>query len=451
MLSERLKIYRANPIEFVREVLQAQPQAWQAEALKTFAEKPRLAIRSGHGTGKSTLESWLVLWFLYTRPYSKVICTAPTAAQLNKILWSEINRWYSRSEMLKELFDFQKTAIYFRDESARWFATARSASKAENFAGFHEEHILIVMDEASGIADEIFETAQGALTTSDAKLILCGNPTRSSGFFFNAFHSDRENYALMKVACADSDKVSASYIKQIEELYGKESNVYRVRVLGEFPRAEDDTLIALDLVEKSLANPPFPIPHSTFHIGIDVARFGNDETVLAARIGEVLIKLEAWSKCDLMTTCGRIKNIAQEMERQFKNSAQIYVDDSGVGGGVTDRLKEIGLQVQGVNNGARANDAEHYVNRGAELWFSLRERFQRGEIILAVRDEKLIAELSTRKYSVDSRGRLMIERKDAYKKRINRSPDRADAVSLCFISEPRISAPQIVSRASYWR
>ena len=442
---------RADPVRFVREVLRAQPQEWQAAALNSFAQNSRLAIRSGHGIGKTALESFCVLWFLFTRPYSKVIATAPTAAQLNKILWSEISRWYSRSNLLKELFDFQKTAIYFREAPARWFAVARTAARAENFAGYHEEHILIVMDEASGIADEIYETAQGALTTPDAKLLLCGNPTQRTGFFFRAFHDDRDQYATMKVACADSDKVSAEYIERMKELYGADSDIYRVRVLGEFPKSESDSLISLESVEAAICREVGNERSSEVVIGVDVARYGDDSTVLAARVGNALIRLDGWRHADLMTTCGRIKRAVAELEKKYSKSAQIYIDETGIGSGVVDRLKELGINVRGVNNGSKAHDSEKFANRVSELYFALRERFAAGDIILAAHNEKLIAELSTRRYSVNSRGQLMIERKDEFKKRIGRSPDFADALSLAFIGDPKVSAPQFISQQSYWR
>ena len=193
---------RDNPVMFVREILNAEPDAWQAEALNALSKESRVAIRSGHGVGKSCMESWAVCWFLFTRYFPKVIATAPTIRQLYDILWAEISKWLKRSPLLSELFEWQKTKVVMKAEPERWFAVARTAAKPENMQGFHEHSILFVLDEASGISDEIFEAVEGALTTPDAKLLICGNPTRNSGFFKRAFFEDRESYHVQKVSSA---------------------------------------------------------------------------------------------------------------------------------------------------------------------------------------------------------------------------------------------------------
>ena len=445
---------RDNPVMFVREILKAEPDLWQAEALTALAKDSRVAIRSGHGVGKSCMESWAVCWFLFTRYFPKVVATAPTIRQLFDILWAEISKWLKRSPLLSELFEWQKTKVVMKAEPERWFAVARTAAKPENMQGFHEHSILFILDEASGISDEIFEAVEGALTTPDAKLLICGNPTRNSGFFKRAFFEDRELYHTQKVSSADSGRVSNEYCQRLIKSYGADSDVVRVRVLGEFPKAESDGLIALEHVEAAMNREPVYL--GDLVIGVDVARFGDDETVLCARKGNAVVALERYRKADLMTTCGRIVHLLESLQQKFSvKTSKINVDDDGVGGGVTDRLREVLREknlratVTGCHNGGKPRDT-HFSNWGTESYFALRDRFVSGEIMLP-RDDELVAQLTTRKYFLNSRDQLTLEQKADYKKRYKRSPDRADALVLAFAPTATISTPQFVMTKSYWR
>lgn len=455
MLTRVIERLRGNPVDFVRQILRAEPDEWQVNALNQLSKSARIAIRSGHGVGKTALESWSTLWFLFTRPNSKVICSAPTFHQLNNILWSELSKWLKSSPILTELFDWQKTRINFKAAPERWCALAKSAARPENMAGFHEEHLLFVLDEASGISDEIFEAVEGALTTSDTKLLICGNPTRNGGFFKRAFFEDRELYATFKVSSADSGRVSNEYCQRLIRQYGDDSDVVRVRVYGEFPKTEADGLIALELVEAAVNREL--TPSGDLVIGVDVARFGNDETVIQPRIGNVALKPTINRKSDLMSTCGRIVRVATDlMSRHKLTRARINVDDDGVGGGVTDRLREVfaeknlRVEVIACHNGGKPRDS-HYANWATESWFAIRDRFASGDISIP-RDDVLTAQLATRKYRVTSNDKLILEDKPSYKKRSGHSPDRADALILAFAPTAQVSAPpQFASHQSYWR
>ena len=455
MLKRLIERFREQPVDFVREVLDAQPDLWQVEALNALATNSRVAIRSGHGVGKTALESWAILWFLFTRPNSKVPCTAPTRDQVNNILWSELSKWLKCSPLLTELFDWQKTRLSFKSSPERWCALAKSAARPENMAGFHEEHLLFVLDEASGIDDDIFEAVEGALTTADAKLLICGNPTRNGGFFKRAFFEDRELYATFKVSSADSNRVANEYCERLIRQYGADSDVVRVRVFGEFPKTEADGLIALELVEAA-CNREFEAVGKLV-IGVDVARFGDDETVIQPRVGSVALKPDICRKSDLMSTCGRIvRKVTELMSRHELKSAAVNVDDDGVGGGVTDRLREVfaeknlRVEVNACHNGGKSRDP-HFANRATESWFALRDRFVSGDISIP-RDEVLTAQLATRKYRLTSSDKLILEDKPTYKKRAGRSPDRADALVLAFAPTAQVSAPpQFASYQSYWK
>lgn len=440
-MARSLKQYIDAPDKFANDVLGVVPDAWQAEALQAMGNHSRVAIRSGHGVGKTALEAWVCLWFLFTRPYPKIPCTAPTQRQLYDILWPEISKWMERSEVLKAIFEWKQTKVAARFAPERWFATARTASKPENMAGFHEDHILFICDEASGIDDRIYETIEGALTSADAKLLLCGNPTRNAGVFKRAFFEDRDLYYTQKISCLDSERVTDEYSQLLIRQYGMDSDVVRVRVLGEFPKAEPDGLIALELVEAAMMRDTLndDVKQSnTVFIGADIARFGDDETVICSRIGGRVLDITHYNKRDTMETVGRILDTATRIMAAYgKQKAAIYVDDDGVGGGVTDRLREVvyerGLNatVYDCHNGGKANDSGHYANWATESWDLLRQRFAAGTIQLP-QDDELAAQLSMRKYKVNSKGQMLLEEKSIYKKRTRRSPDRADALVLAF-------------------
>lgn len=428
--------YIHHPELFVRQVLHAEPEPWQEETLKALAQYSRVAVRSGHGVGKTALEAWALLWFLFTRPFPKVPCTAPTRQQLYDILWAEAAKWMERAPALKPYFEWQKTRIIQRQHPERWFAVARTSNKPENLAGFHEEHLLFIVDEASGVADSIFETIEGALTTADAKLLLCGNPTRNSGEFHDAFFKNRALYWVRKVPCSESRLVDPGYRARLVAKYGEDSDVVRVRADGEFPKAEPDTFIPLELVEAATMREVEP--EGPLEIGVDVARFGDDETVLAARVGMKHVRLEVYHGQDTMVTSGRVINMAKELMQEFgKSKCVVKIDDDGVGGAVTDRTREVvreeGLHIEVIDchNGGVPEDKEHYEDWGTESWAHLRGLLQKGEVEL-INDEDLVGQLSTRKYTLTSKGKIKLESKKEMKKRGLRSPDRADAVVLAF-------------------
>lgn len=442
-----------NPIAFVIVILGATPDPWQRKALRALVEHPkkRFAVRSGHGVGKTTFESWVVLWFLFTRPFPKVVCTAPTRQQLSDILWPEISKWISGAEIVKRLFEWQKTRIVQIQDPDRWWASARTASKPENFAGIHEDDVLFVCDEASGIRDDIYEVIEGALTTAGAYLLLCGNPTRTSGEFYDAFHSRSRLYWTIKVSCLESPRVTADYIQNLKDKYGEDSDVYRVRVKGDFPKSEPDVLIPLefaetatmrDVVEYDERDPDSPVPIylGPLEMGVDVARYGGDEIVYYSRVGPHVFPPEIHKHQETTETAGQVIRLGRElMEKFHRNQIKIKIDMGAMGPGVFDMVveqsrKEIGEWIiVPVNFGGEGD--EHHANMATLMWANLRDMLQKEELHLP-NDKVTIDQISSRKYKVDSKGRIVIEPKDDYKKRHHESPDRADGLVLC-LWDPR--------------
>lgn len=455
-----IDLYWDDPGAFVQDILRAEPDEWQAAVLFDIAHYPLVSVRSGQGVGKTSLEAWVVVWFLCCRPNPKVVCTAPTRQQLHDVLWAEVAKWLEGS-MVKNLLKWTKTKIYMIGHEQRWFATARTATKPENMQGFHEDYMLFIVDEASGVADPIMEAIDGTLSGPENKLLMCGNPTRTSGYFYRSHHQNRGDFRTHKVSARNSKRTNRKNIERLEKQYGQDSDVVRVRVDGEFPRAEPDTFIPLELAEAAAAREVYvrildedigewsqSIPDTAeIEIGVDVARFGDDETVIVPRVGLMVPFIRTYTKQDTMVTAGWAISAAKELMRFYgRPRCTIKIDDDGVGGGVTDRIREVvreeGLYIDVVDchNGGKADDYDHYDNWGTEAWANVRDLFQAGEIQIP-NDEDLIGQLSTRKYTVTSKGRIILESKKEMKKRGLRSPDRADALVLAFAKSGMVIDP----------
>lgn len=445
---ELLDVYWDDPVLFAQDMLDFYPDEWQEKVLLDLAAHPKVSVRSGQGVGKTGLESIVIVWYLCTRPFPKVVATAPTRQQLYDVLWAEVSKWLSGSKVDK-LLKWTKTKIYMNGFEERWWATARTAVRPENMQGFHEDYMLFVVDEASGVADNIMEAIIGTLTGYENKLLLCGNPTKTSGTFYDSHNRDRDTYKTHKVSSADSPRTSKENIQMLQRKYGADSDVFRVRVLGEFPKGEADSLISLEVAEQAAETVVDISSAFTLDVGVDVARFGDDKTIIAPRIGNRVLPLQQYSKKDTMETTGNVIKTVEHLRKVHTqiNKIVIKIDDDGLGGGVTDRLREVNRQkglgyiIIPIKNGSKAKDSDHYYNKAAEMWDTLRElleenlsKFLQGEPghIELPNDDILIKQLSSRKYKIDSKGRIELESKDEMKRRIGESPDRADAVIYSF-------------------
>lgn len=464
---KKIPIYRKNPVLFAQEVLLFEPDDWQKKALMELAENPKVAIKSGQGVGKTGLEAVALLWFLCCYPYPRIVATAPTKQQLHDVLWSEVSKWMSKSPLLSEILKWTKTYIYMVGNEKRWFAVARTATKPENMQGFHEDNMLFIVDEASGVADPIMEAILGTLSGENNKLLLCGNPTRTSGTFFDAFNADRAIYKCHTVSSADSPRTNKDNIKSLIRKYGEDSNVVRVRVKGEFPKQEDDVFIMLSIVEHcTMIDLPEDKTINRISFGVDVARYGNDETVIAKNVGGKITLPVSFRGQSLMTTVGKIVQQYREVIKEYptyRGKIFVNIDDCGLGGGVTDRLEEVKAEeklsrmvIVPVNAAAKVPDdvvedgkgkvkaCEIYENMTTYLWGTVKDRMTLEEINLE-NDNELVAQFSCRKYRLTSRGRMLLESKEEMKKRGIESPDRADAVALSCYEKKTFNIGSLVS------
>lgn len=372
-----------------------------------------------------------MLWFMSTHFPCKVPCTAPTGHQLSDILWAELAKWHrvlkERMPALGDEFEWTSEKFFLKSHPQESFAVART-SRPENpeaLQGFHSVNILFLIDEASGVPEEVYQVAEGALSSEGAFVLMAGNPTRTQGYFYDSHHRMRGSWVTKHVNGENCARVSRKYVEDMAKKYGTESAIYRIRVKGEFAGTLDG-VIGLDVIEP--AKTRHIVPFGDVVWGVDVARFGDDLSALAKRRGNVLLEpVKTWGGKDTMQTAGLIK---LEYDNTNPKPVAIYVDVIGLGAGVVDRCKELGLPVVGVNVAETPAVQEQYMRQRDELWFRAREWFH-GRDVKIPDDEDLIGELTLPTFKVLSTGKKQVESKDEIKKRAA-SPDRADAFCLTF-------------------
>ncbi len=469
----------ARPEEFVERELGGSLWLMQADILKAVRDHERVAVRSCNGSGKTYTAAYAVLWWLMCFRNSLVITTAPTEHQVRDVMWREIRRAYRGHE---DLIDgtLLRTSLELGDKH---YANGLSTNAPDRFQGFHQDNILFVVDEAPGVAEEIFEAIEGSMTSARARMLLLGNPTARSGTFYEAFHGRRELWSTFHISAFDTpnfqgpnaqEKDPASPDSEVRDReygelvlpglvtpkwaadalinWGETSPMYQVRVLGEFPSEGEDTLIPLRLIEaavnREIEDPSPEAPAEEFpedrpddpekspepdktsvEIGVDVARFGSDRTVICVRKGARVLSLSSYQRQDTMATAGAVARAIADHE-----PGVVRVDEIGIGAGVVDRLRELELKhIEGANVSAKASNSEQFLNARAEIFDGLRVRFESGRISIP-EDRELIGQLAALRYSFTSSGQMKLEGKDELRRRGLPSPDRADALALAFAS-----------------
>tara|TARA_R110002020_G_scaffold321079_2_gene537025 strand:- start:1658 stop:3046 length:1389 start_codon:yes stop_codon:yes gene_type:complete len=428
---------RKNPTLFVTELLNAEPDEWQSAVMAAVAKGDRgVSIRSGHGVGKTSVLSWLALWWISSHHHAKVVITAPTSAQLHDALLPEAKAWLKQSSVkaFTEMFTVKADRIEFAPDPERNFISARTsrAEQPDALQGVHAEHVLLICDEASGVPEQVYEAAGGSMSALHATMVLAGNPVRSSGYFYDTFHKLSDRWTNFHVSCETTKRVSDQYIEECRMRYGEESNTYRVRVLGEFPKGDDDTVISMDLTESAISRDVMPTQFGSIVWGVDVARFGADASALCKRKGNAVTEpVRLWRGLDTMQLTGAIK---AEYDSAAERPEEIFVDAIGLGAGVADRLRELGLPAYAINVSESPGLGDTYLNLRAELWYKAKAWLE-GRDVRLPRDDRLKSELTTLRYTYTSSGKVKIESKADLKKRGVSSPDAADAFVLTFASD----------------
>ena len=445
-VEESILYYMDHPVAWGEDVIGMKYDPWQKEVLEALAKRRFVAVRSGHGVGKSFTMANAILWFLLTHPFCKVICTAPSKEQLFDVLWAELYRLIRESNKLSKLVEWKKDRIDVRQHKEEWFAIARTAevrklgktglAVAEGLQGRHAECILYVLDEASGIDEAIMNTIDGSLTSEESYVLMAGNPTRSSGTFYDAFHTKRRMWTTFKVSSEDSPRAAkGDFVRRMQEKYGSRDHpMYLIRVRGEFPPAQHNSVFSLDSIEAAIKLKFDTRNWEPYEIGLDVARYGGDKTVFAIKRGPIIERIETFDQISTMETAGR----AVQFINQYKPIA-VRIDTVGVGGGVYDRLKELGYnEAISVNGGDSPSDTSQFLNLRAESHWNLRTLLETAALKLPDDpDGILIGQMVSLTYKVTSKGKIQIESKEELRARGVESPDRLDAIILACMTNLR--------------
>ena len=439
-MEEFVETYQNDPVRFVQEMLGAEPFDYQKEFLREVASPTRrLSVKSGHGTGKSTTASWAMLWFLLLKYPCKVVVTAPTSSQLFDAMFAELKRWIKElPREIQGLLNVKSDRVELVAAPAEAFIscrTARAENAGEALAGVHSDNVLLVIDEASGVPEVVFEASAGSMSSVNATTVMLSNPTRSSGTFFESHNRMRHSWWTRTWSCEDSPLVADEFIDEMRDRYGETSSAFLVRVMGEFPLADDDTIIPFHLVESAQHRDIEESPETNQIWALDVARMGSDKTALCKRTGSVVTDIKSWGGLDLMQTVGRVKAEFDALEVWEQDQLELMVDSVGMGAGVSDRLQELGLPVRAVNVSESPSMKETYLNLRAELWFRMKAWLENRTCKIPQND-KLLSELTSLKYTFTSSGKIKAESKQELKKRGFNSPDLADSLALTFASDP---------------
>tara|TARA_R100001230_G_C5688170_1_gene199136 strand:+ start:1848 stop:3260 length:1413 start_codon:yes stop_codon:yes gene_type:complete len=430
-----IKTYKKEPTLFCENVLGISPDKWQSELMEAIVSGERkVSVRSAHGVGKSSVASWILIHTLLTHLDCKLIVTAPTSGQLFDALFAELKKWIGEMpQALQDLVDVKSDRIVLKSRSAEAFISARTSRKEqpEALAGVHSQgKVILLCDEASGIPEEVFESAAGSMSGHNVHTILLGNPTRNSGLFYDTHHKLKGAWKTFHISAFDSDRVSDEFVEEMAMRYGEESSAYKVRVLGEFAEETDDTIIPLELVDSAIQR-EIPNDHGVSDIiwALDVARHGADSSVLVKKQGNIITDIKTWKRLDLMELSGRVQAEFDTTEPENR-PMEVYIDVIGMGYGVLDSLNAIGrLNAVGINVAESPSQKETYMNLRSELWFKFRS-FLEGKMCKLPANEYMIADLISVKYKFTAGGKIQVESKDQIKKRIGRSPDVADALVL---------------------
>ena len=430
-----IQLYHDDPIIFCENILNIKPDDQQREVLETFYNgKIRTTVKSGRGAGKTWTAGMIIWHFLCTRSHSQIYITAPAGGNIQGAIWPTLGKLYANMHpMYKEQFEFQTTQIKHKEFPHNWFALTRTA-RQENpdaMAGTHAENMLYVIDEASGVSDDMFRVVSGSLTETYNYLLMLSNPRRLSGFFYKShlpMNKIREQFNQLHMSALKSKWVTKESIKHWADLYGTDSNIYKIEVLGEFPDREDNAVIRLDLITAALDRKPDPAGEMRW--GLDMGA-GCDKSVLIKRKGPVVFPdIKKYNYKDTMKVVGKVAAEYRDTPDEDK-PVGIYVDTIGIGKGTGDRLRELELPIIPAVASKKAVKKKYNYSAKSEWWQEMGEWFRDQEPSIP-NDDDLVEELSTVMSVPSSDGRFKVETKDKFKSRLKRSPDTGDALAMTF-------------------
>lgn len=431
------------------------PRKWQREVLESIGAKLlaqadanvfdviQEACASGHGIGKSALFSMLTMWAMSTFEDTRGVITANTDTQLRTKTWPEVSKWH-RLAINSHWFKLEATSMHSiapgHEKNWKVDIIPWSEHNTEAFQGLHNEgkRLFIFFDEASGIADKIHEVTEGALTDEGTEIIWLqfGNPTKTTGRFRECFNRFKHRWTTRNIDSRTVEGTNKAYLERIVQDNGEDSDVARIRVRGMFPRASAMQLIETDVVAEAMKRVPIAGLRDPLIMTVDIARGGADEFSIGYRRGMDAkslpsINIPGSEARDSMKMVAKVVDLATTDDRTRRPDA-IIVDETGVGGPIVDRLRQIlgdGAQVYGVNFASASPDPK-LANMRAFMWWKGRDWLRGGGCIED--DPQLEAQLTGPEYTHDKGNRVLLEPKDDLRDRLGVSPDRADRLMLSF-------------------
>ena len=455
--------YRNAPQRFVIEVLgqesarrRSTGELYQFAILSDLARSGRVAVRSGHGVGKTTGDAWAAIWWTVTRPYSRVVVVAPEfQRQVKGVLFAEIRKQIRRSRRRLPL-DPLTSRVVVSGHGEEWGVLGMPATEPDRLEGVHAEGgVLLIIDESKGVPAAVYDALQGALTGhAENAVLITSTPGPPSGFFYELCTTHRASWKVHHIPSTDSSLVDPAWVEARREDWGEGSPLFLARVMGIFPEEGEGSLFRLSDLEAAVDRElerPEKTPGTV--LGVDCARFGPDRSAIAKWTGPRLDSIETRKGLDVMEVASWVQSAILRLR-----PGAVRIDEIGIGAGVVDRVRQLnaglpGLrtEVTGVNVGSRAEKADVFLNVRAEALWRLRQAFEQGTVSIAraAWSDQLIAELAAHRYRYTANGRIQIEDKDDIKKRVGRSPDLADAVALGYWAtlptKPR--RPRLMSRS----
>lgn len=439
----------SSPSFFVREILGQDPWSMPEKIMAAIAKpRARVAVKACHSSAKTYSSASIALW--WTVRGGICVTTAPTWTQVERLLWGELRQAHQRART--RLPGTLLTTEY--QIGPNNYALGLSTNEGVRFQGFHGD-ILIIIDEAPGVRPDIFEAIEGIRAGGDVRILMLGNPTIASGPFYDAFGRDRHTWQTFTIDAFDTPNLDGIGVEDLRAIpvadvenpllaynprpylttrrwvheklhtWGEDSPLWQARVRGQFPRQSEDALLSLAWLEPAGTRVIPASDADEWEAGIDVAGPGEAETVLAIRRGPTLVKLKAWPNPDPRG------DVLDEL-RPYKDwLRRVKVDSIGQGYYFARHLEDAGYTVADINVGEASNDTEKYANWKAELYWALRMRAQSGDLA-GLTDETTVGQLAGIRYKHNARGQVVIESKDEARKRGVPSPDRAEAIMLCY-------------------
>lgn len=435
--------YKDDPEGYFADILGTPGDKWQCEVARSVRDNKRTAVSSGHGIGKTREGAMIVHWFISTRPNPAIVCTANTEDQLTKKLWRELAK-VNNGARNRDWFDWKaRTFTMFEDPTAQAVALSWSEHNPEAFAGTHEQHVLGLFDESSAIARVIFNVFQGAMTTSGARWLLLGNPTRNEGYFYDCTHGKLVArrpgdlgdglWKSFVIPSWESKFVDPQWVEQMRTQYGEESDEFRVRVAGLPPRYDAEQFIAREHVAAAMERKVKMFDRWPLVLGIDVGHV-NDRSTIVPRRGRIVPDRIKIIKGERTTDFAR--RIVEEIlyYREFEGlDANCVIEEIGMGVGVVETIEDMGYsdRVWGINTGARAYEDELFLNLRCEMWANLKEWLE-GDVQLPNNPDLNDDLCSIKRKASGSTNKLKLESKEEMRRRGLKSPDIGDGLALSF-------------------